>query len=176
MKRLLLVAVPATIVMLLMLAPAAPAQTGGGCELNGTASFSPGLNTTAKDFAYSFGGDLSGCLSSEAGAPTAGTVSAGEVVTINGQQFQEPVPSGNGSCLSSTTAGTAIVTWSDGDGDGRGLLHDRCRRSGAAGGDRGPERDAASGEPAARRADLDHRDDDALRRCVLARRARVLAA
>jgi hypothetical protein len=35
-------------------------------------------------------------------------------VTINGQQFQEPVASGNGSCGSSTTAGTAIATWADG--------------------------------------------------------------
>jgi hypothetical protein len=113
MKRLVLVALAATIAML-MLAPPATAQSGGGCELDGTASFSPGLNTTAKDFTYSFGGALSGCQSSEAGAPTAGTVSAGEVVTINGQQFQEPVATGNGGCLSSTTAGTAIVTWADG--------------------------------------------------------------
>jgi hypothetical protein len=35
-------------------------------------------------------------------------------VTINGQQFQEPVPTGNGGCSSSTTAGTAIATWADG--------------------------------------------------------------
>lgn len=112
MKRWLLVALSATFAML-MLAPSATAQSGGGCELDGTANFSPGLNTTAKDFTYSFGGALSGCQSSEAGAPTAGTVSAGEVVTINGQQFQEPVPTGNGSCLSSTTGGTAIVTWAD---------------------------------------------------------------
>lgn len=101
------------ILTLLMVTPSAMAQSGGGCQLDGTASFSPGLNTTAKDFTYSFSGDLSGCQSNVAGAPAAGTVSAGEVVTINGQQFQEPVATGNGSCISSTTSGTAIVTWAD---------------------------------------------------------------
>ena len=97
-----------------VLAPSASAQSGGGCQLDGTASFSPGLNTEAKAFSYSFNGQLTGCRSTESGAPASGTVSAGEAVTINGQQYQEPVPTGNGSCASSTTAGTAIVTWADG--------------------------------------------------------------
>ena len=98
----------------LALAPAASAQSGGGCQLDGDASFTPGLNSSAQNFNYSFNGVLSSCKSSEAGAPTDGTVSAGEVVTINGQQFQEPVPGGNGSCATSTTSGTAIVSWADG--------------------------------------------------------------
>jgi hypothetical protein len=72
------------------------------------------LGATAQAFNYSFHGNLSGCKSSEAGAPASGTVSAGEVVTIGGQQFQEPVATGNGGCASSTTAGTAIATWADG--------------------------------------------------------------
>jgi len=97
-----------------VLAPNAGAASAGGCQLDGNASFSPGLGSTAQNFSYSFNGALSGCQSSEAGAPASGTVSAGEVVTINGQQFQEPVASGNGSCVSSTTSGTAIVTWADG--------------------------------------------------------------
>jgi hypothetical protein len=96
------------------LAPSAFAASGGGCELQGTASFSPGLNSSAQNFSYSFHGALSSCQSSEAGAPTSGTVSAGEAVTIGAQQFQEPVASGNGSCGSSTTSGIAIVTWADG--------------------------------------------------------------
>jgi hypothetical protein len=105
----------AGIAALLVLAPAAvAAQSGGGCELQGTASFSPGLNSNVQNFSYSFHGNLSSCQSTEAGAPTAGTVSAGEAVTIAGQQFQEPVSSGNGGCSNSTTSGTAIVTWSDG--------------------------------------------------------------
>jgi hypothetical protein len=99
---------------LLALAPSAFAASGGGCQLQGTASFTPGLNSNAQNFAYSFHGDLSSCQSSETGAPASGAVSAGEAVTIGGQQFQEPVPSGNGSCETSTTSGTAIVTWADG--------------------------------------------------------------
>ncbi|MGH2955787.1 MAG: hypothetical protein ACRDL6_02185 [Solirubrobacterales bacterium] len=114
MRKLFLAAVVCATATVALAAPSASAQTLGGCELDGTASFTPGLNTEAKDFNYSFNGVLGSCQSSEAGAPTSGTVSAGEVVTIGGTQFQEPVPSGNGSCLSSTTAGTAIVTWADG--------------------------------------------------------------
>jgi hypothetical protein len=63
--------------------------------------------------AYSFNGSLSGCQATQS-APASGTVSAGEIVAISGQQFQEPVPSGSGSCGNSTTSGTAIVTWADG--------------------------------------------------------------
>jgi hypothetical protein len=113
LKRMLLAALGCTVALLLVPSMAS-AQTAGGCELDGTASFTPGLNTEAKAFSYSFHGDLTGCQSSESGAPTTGTVSAGEIVTINGLQYQEPVASGNGSCLSSTTAGTGIVTWADG--------------------------------------------------------------
>jgi hypothetical protein len=113
LKKVMLGAFAAAIALLLVPA-AASAQSVGGCQLDGDASFTPGLSNTAQNFQYSFGGNLSGCQSSESGAPASGTVSAGEVVTINGQQFQEPVPSGNGSCASSTTAGTAIATWADG--------------------------------------------------------------
>jgi hypothetical protein len=102
------------IAALLALAPTAFAQSGGGCQLQGTASFTPGLNSDAKDFDYSFNGNLTSCQSSEAGSPASGTVSAGEAVTIGGKQYQEPVPSGNGGCSNSTTSGFAIVTWADG--------------------------------------------------------------
>jgi hypothetical protein len=95
-------------------ATAAPsfAQSAGGCQLQGTAKLS-GLNSTSKPFTYSFGGALSGCTGTAA-APATGTVSAGQVVTILGVQYQEPIPSGTGSCASSTTGGTAIATWADG--------------------------------------------------------------
>jgi hypothetical protein len=102
------------VLALLVLVPSAGAATGGGCQLDGTANFATGLGTTAQDFQYSFNGILSNCQSSESGAPASGTVSAGEVVTINGIQYREPVSTGNGSCGSSTTQGTAIVTWADG--------------------------------------------------------------
>jgi hypothetical protein len=97
----------------LSFASGASAASGGGCQLKGTAAFAPGLGTTAQPFTYSFGGDLTGCQSTEAGSPASGTVSAGEPVTIGGKQYQEPVPSGNGGCASSTTSGFAIVTWAD---------------------------------------------------------------
>jgi hypothetical protein len=101
--------------MAIVFAPSAAAQSGGGCRLDGTASFSPGLGTAAQDFTYAFSGSLTSCQSSTAGAPATGTVSAGNVYTdpATGQQFQEPRSSGNGACSNSTTSGTAIVTWAD---------------------------------------------------------------
>jgi hypothetical protein len=112
-KRAILGVIACAIAVLVVPA-AASAQSVGGCQLQGTASFTPGLSNTAQNFQYSFDGSLTGCQSSQAGAPTSGTVSAGKAVTINGQQFQEPVPTGNGGCPSSTTSGTAIATWADG--------------------------------------------------------------
>ena len=110
-----LIGVAAVVAAALVFAPAASAQSGGGCQLDGTASFSPGLSTSAQDFTYAFGGNLTGCQSSTAGAPATGTVSAGNVYTdATGQQFQEPRSTGNGGCSNSTTSGIAIVTWADG--------------------------------------------------------------
>jgi len=106
MKRLLGLAVGVAVAAVLGGAATASAQTGGGCQLQGTANISPGLSTTAQNFTYSFTGNLTNCQSSTSGAPTGGTVFAG----TNGL----PVPSGNGSCVSSTTSGTAVIQWSDG--------------------------------------------------------------
>jgi hypothetical protein len=114
LRRLMFLAFLCVVASLASMAPAASAQSVGGCQLDGTASFSPGLNNSARDFEYSFNGSLSECGSSEAGVPTSGTVSAGEPVFLNLQMFQEPVPTGNGGCTNSTTSGTAIVSWSDG--------------------------------------------------------------
>jgi hypothetical protein len=114
LRRLILIGLFCSVALSLALAPSAFAASAGGCQLQGTASFSPGLGSTAQAFSYSFNGNLTGCRSTDATAPANGTVSAGEVVTIGGQQFQEPRPTGNGSCESSTTGGTAIVTWADG--------------------------------------------------------------
>src|SRR2546423_14643181 len=113
LRKLISGAAGIAILALLSLAPVASAS-GGGCHLQGTASFSPGLTNSAQNFTYSFGGNLSGCQSSDAAAPTTGTVSAGQAVAINGQQFQEPAATGNGSCGSSTTNGISITTWADG--------------------------------------------------------------
>jgi hypothetical protein len=97
-------------------ASSAPAASGGGCQLQGTASFSPGLNSNSQAFNYSFAGGLTGCKSSDSSGPATGNVEAGKIQTdpATGEQFQEPVPTGTGSCGSSTTNGIAIVTWGDG--------------------------------------------------------------
>ena len=93
----------------------AGAAAGGACQLAGTASFSPGLSNTAGNFNYSFSGILTGCQASDPSAPTTGTVSAGKVVTgAAGEQFQEPIPTGNGTCANGTTSGTSIINWADG--------------------------------------------------------------
>ena len=107
------------------LAPtAAAAQSVGGCQLQGTASFSPGLSASSQPFSYGFTGNLTGCKSSDSTAPATGTVSAGEVInekvtnSVTGATdtvgYQEPVSTGTGGCASSTTSGTALTTWADG--------------------------------------------------------------
>ena len=110
--------------VLAFVAPTASAQSLGDCQLAGTANFSPGLNTSSQAFSYNFSGNLSGCQSSQSGAPTSGTVVAGQALTetvLNSstntnvsQVYQEPSLSGSGSCGSSTTSGEALATWSDG--------------------------------------------------------------
>lgn len=89
-------------------APGAMAAPGGStCTLNGTATFSTPLSATASPFGYSFTGTLSNCQSTYSGAPSSGTIAAG----TGGL----PAASGSGSCASSTTSGTAVITWADGD-------------------------------------------------------------
>jgi hypothetical protein len=102
----------------------ASAASGGGCQLQGSAAFSPGLSNTSQPFSYSFAGNLTSCQSNVAGSPTSGSVEAGKTVTrqvvnsITGATdtvtYQEPVSTGTGGCASSNTRGTGIVTWADG--------------------------------------------------------------
>ncbi len=104
--------------------PSASAQSVGGCQLQGTASFTPGLGSTSQPFSYAFTGNLTGCQSSQSGVPTSGTVSAGQTLTeqvhnsLTGATdtvtYQEPVPTGSGGCASSTTSGESLATWADG--------------------------------------------------------------
>lgn len=124
MLRSISIALGALAATAAMLAPSAAAQTLGGCEMQGTAQFSPGLNSSSQTFAYDFGGTLSSCQSSESGAPASGTVTAGKTLTeqvhnaITGATdtvtYQEPKPFGTGGCASSTTQGEALATWADG--------------------------------------------------------------
>jgi hypothetical protein len=90
----------------------AHAQSGGGCQLTGTASITPGLTTSSQSFTYSFSGTLTNCQSNTSGAPTSGTVFAG--VDPTGQKETAGYPSGTGSCGNSTTSGVAVAQFSDG--------------------------------------------------------------
>jgi hypothetical protein len=111
-------------VTLFVIASPAFASSVGGCQLQGTANFSPGLNSSTQPFSYNFGGNLSGCQSSEAGVPTSGTVEAGKTLVEQVKNaktgatdtvtYQEPIPTGSGGCPNSTTSGSALLTWSDG--------------------------------------------------------------
>jgi hypothetical protein len=110
--------------MALFASSAAAAQSVGGCQLQGTASFSPGLGASSQPFTYGFTGNLTGCQSSQSGAPTTGTVTAGQTLSeqvtnsVTGATdtvaYQEPIATGTGGCASSTTKGQALTTWADG--------------------------------------------------------------
>jgi hypothetical protein len=122
--RKLALLVVVSIAAAIALAGSAGAASGGGCQLQGNASFSPGLGATSRAFTYGFAGNLTGCQSTVAGAPTTGTVEAGKTQTrsytdpVTGVShtvtYQEPIAQGTGGCSNSTTNGTGIVTWSDG--------------------------------------------------------------
>jgi hypothetical protein len=124
LRKLMMVSLGCLAVIPFVIVPSALASSAGGCQLQGTANFSPGLNASAQPFSYNFGGNLSGCQSSEAGVPTSGAVEAGKTLAepvknaITGATdtvtYQEPISSGNGSCGSSTTSGSALITWADG--------------------------------------------------------------
>jgi hypothetical protein len=123
LRKLMLGCLGCLALSMFVLAPTASAQSVGGCQLQGTANFSPGLNSGSQAFAYNFEGALSGCQSSESGVPTSGTVAAGKTLTeqvknsITGATdtvtYQQPAPTGSGGCGSSTTSGNALVTWAD---------------------------------------------------------------
>jgi hypothetical protein len=114
-RTVALVAAVAAALCALSFASSASAASGG-CQLKGTASFTPGLNTTSQPFTYSFGGDLTGCQSTEAGAPATGVVQAGGNYTdpATGNAYLLPASTGTGGCASSTTEGLALITWADG--------------------------------------------------------------
>lgn len=106
------------------------APGGAFCQLAGNANFSPGLTGSAANFNYNFAGALSGCQSNDSTSPASGNVEAGKTVTVAynwtysdatgthsgtaNATYQEPIPSGKGSCTNSTTSGTAITKWADG--------------------------------------------------------------
>jgi hypothetical protein len=124
MRKLIVAALAGLALALVIAAPAASAQSLGGCELDGEAAFSPGLNSGSQAFDYSFAGALEGCQSTESGVPLSGDVMAGKTIdaqvtnAITGEThtvtYQQPVPTGNGGCGTSSTEGLALATWADG--------------------------------------------------------------
>jgi len=95
--------------------PTFAAPGGGECQLDGTADFGPGPGVDpSATFAYGFQGTLSGCNSSESGAPAGGNIAAGKTITYNGATVILPQATGTGSCATGTTAGTAVAQWNDG--------------------------------------------------------------
>jgi hypothetical protein len=124
MRKVAIASLAGLMAALAVLAPSAGAQSVGGCQLEGSARFSPGLSSSSQPFSYDFGGNLEGCQSTQAGAPSSGAVSAGRTLTeqvtnsITGAThavtYQEPMPTGTGGCGSSTTSGQALATWADG--------------------------------------------------------------
>jgi len=124
LRKLALLVISVAAVAVAFAGPAG-AASGGGCQLAGNANFSPGLGATSKAFTYSFAGNLTGCNSTIAGAPTTGTVEAGKTVAVTYPDadglggthtvtYQEPIGTGTGGCSNSTTAGVAIVRWTGG--------------------------------------------------------------
>ncbi len=115
-RTMALVAAVVAALCAIAFASSASAASGGGCQLKGTASFTPGLSTTSQPFTYSFGGNLTGCQSTEAGAPATGTVQAGGTYTdpASGKAYVLPNATGTGGCSSSTTQGLALIVWGDG--------------------------------------------------------------
>lgn len=114
-------------------APPAGADPGGaGCTLTGDAAFSPNGPGLGTSFGYSLTGTLANCQSSRAGAPTDGTIEVGQVINasvpitladgsvVQGTaSYQAPRATGTGtlpanSCAAGSTAGDALITWSDG--------------------------------------------------------------
>jgi hypothetical protein len=115
-RNLALLAAVVAVLCAFTFAQGASAASGGGCQLKGTASFTPGLSTTSQPFTYSFSGDLTGCQSTEAGSPATGFVQAGGTYTdpASGNAYTLPSSTGTGGCASSTTQGIALITWGDG--------------------------------------------------------------
>lgn len=114
---------------LMQAAPAGAAQNLGGCQLDGLATLTPGLTLnqgTPLDwgpaFTYSFHGDLLDCVGvfgqEYPGGGAAGSIHAGEALTIEGTEYEWPAalgtPSGNGGCTGSHTDGTALIVWAHG--------------------------------------------------------------
>jgi hypothetical protein len=81
--------------------PAGADPGGGGCQLNGTAKFKHGPNSTDHPFTYTFTGKLSNCDDSSMAGPASGTI-------------RTLVPAkGSGTCANGKTSGISLIKWAD---------------------------------------------------------------
>jgi hypothetical protein len=109
-----------TVAALQLAAAAGPAHAAGlgtvagGCQVSANVTVNPGLTLSNRQFSYSYSGQLSGCFYTGTGAASGGLITAGRVITINGRDYQEPVPAGNGSCLVTAAAGYDFTRWNNG--------------------------------------------------------------
>jgi hypothetical protein len=94
-------------------APRGPV-VAGGCRVQADAVLSPGLTLSSQPFTYHYKGTLRGCACTRKGAPAGGVITAGEQITIRGRRYQEPVPTGTGTCLGTSTEGYDFARWADG--------------------------------------------------------------
>lgn len=86
----------------------------GGCQIKANAVLSPGLTVASETFSYHYTGKLYGCVYTGTDAGASGVISAGEAIRIGGHLYQEPMPSGTGSCLKDETSGYDFARWSNG--------------------------------------------------------------
>ncbi len=125
MRKLMLGCIGCLAVTAFAPASATAAQSLDACVLQGTANFSPGLTSNSSTFSYNLGGTLSDCQANPSGPPESGTLEVGQTLTKQVKNeiteetdtvtYQEPVPSGEGTCVSSSTTNAhALVTWADG--------------------------------------------------------------
>jgi hypothetical protein len=95
-------------------AAAGRSVVAGGCRVQANATVTPGLTLTARTIRYSYRGRLSLCVYTGKGAAKGGSISAGEHVTIHGRTYQEPLPTGTGTCLGTAAQGYDFARWNNG--------------------------------------------------------------
>jgi hypothetical protein len=86
----------------------------GGCQLQASATVTPGLTLTSQRFHFAYRGRLSHCYYTGTGAANGGTINAGEQITIDGHKYQEPAPGATGSCLVTKSTGYDFAFWDNG--------------------------------------------------------------
>jgi Raf kinase inhibitor-like YbhB/YbcL family protein len=69
---------------------------------------------SSRPFHFAYQGALSSCFYTGHGAADGGTISAGKQITIDGHRYQEPVPTGSGSCVVTQAAGHDFAFWNNG--------------------------------------------------------------